>query len=193
MHYKPTSARGHGYIIVVIDYFIKWVEAMPTYAEDGNTVARFLFNHIIARFGVSQSIVTDHRSHFHNQMMEELSAKLGFCHENSTPYYWQDNGQVEAINKVLKMMLHRMVGDHESNWHHILFSTLWAYRPLVKTATGFTPFQLVYGLEVVLPIQCHIPSLKIAVEILPETSSEEEIFLYLNNLDETRRDVSLAN
>ena len=91
-------------------------------------------------------------------MMEELSSKLGFRHENSTPYYLQANGQVEAINKVLKTMLRRMVGDHKSNWHLILFSTLWAYQTSVKTATGFMPFHLVYGLEVVLPIQCQIPS-----------------------------------
>ena len=87
-------------------------------------------------------------------MMEELSAKLGFRHENSTPYYPQANGQVDTINKVLKTMLRRMVGDHKSNWHLILFSVLWAYRTSMKTVTGFTPFQLVYGLEVVLPIQC---------------------------------------
>ena len=87
-------------------------------------------------------------------MMEELSAKIGFPHENSTPYYPKANGQVEAINKVLKMMLRQMVGDHKSHWHHTLFSTLWAYRTSVKTTTGFTPFQLVYGLESILPIQC---------------------------------------
>ena len=124
MHCNPTLARGHGYIIVAIDYFTKWAEAMPTYVEDGKIAALFLFNHIIYRFGVSQSIVTDHGSHFHNQMMEELSAKLGFHHENSTPYYPQANGQVESINKVLKTMLRRMVGDHKSNWNHILFSAL---------------------------------------------------------------------
>ena len=124
MHCKPTSSGGHGYIIVAMDYFTKWAEAMPTYAEDGKTAALFLFNHIIARFGVSQSIVTDHGSHFRNQMMEELSAKLGFHHENSTPYYLQANGQVEAINKVLKTMLRWMVGDHKSNWHLVLFFSL---------------------------------------------------------------------
>ena len=37
MHCKPTSAGGHGYIIIVIDYFTKWAKAMPTYAEDGKT------------------------------------------------------------------------------------------------------------------------------------------------------------
>ena len=79
----PQSG-GHGYIIVAIDYFTKWAEAMPTYAEDGKNAALFLFNHIIDRFGVLYSIVIDHGSHFCNQMMEELSAKLGFRHENST-------------------------------------------------------------------------------------------------------------
>ena len=98
MHCKLTSVGGHGYIIVAIYYPMKWDEAMPTYAEDGKTTALFLFNHVIARFEVPLSIVTDHGSHFHNQMMEELSAKLGFRHENSTPYYPQANGQVEAIN-----------------------------------------------------------------------------------------------
>ena len=86
-----------------------------------------------------------------------------------------------------------MVGDHKSNWHLNPFFALWDYRTSIKTTTCFTPFQLVYGLEVVLPIQCQILSLKLAVEILPNTSTEEEIFLYLTNLDETRRDFSLAN
>ena len=86
-----------------------------------------------------------------------------------------------------------MVGDHKSNWHQTLFSAPWDYRTSVKTTIGFTPFQLVYRLESVLPIQCQIPSLKLAIELLPNTSTEEERFLYLNNLDETRQDVSLAN
>ena len=51
---------------------------MPTYVEDGKTAVLFLFNHIIFRFGVPQAIVTDHGSHFQNQMMWELSAKLVF-------------------------------------------------------------------------------------------------------------------
>jgi hypothetical protein len=55
----------------------------------------------------------------------------------------------------------------------------------VKSATGFTPFQLVYGLEVVLPIECEIPSLKLVIQLLPNTSAEEERLLYLTQLDET--------
>ena len=87
MHYRPTLFRGNDYIIVVMDYFTKWAEAMPTYAEDGNTISLFLFNHIITWFKIPRAIVTNHGSHFQNNMMAELSAKLGFHHDKSTPYY----------------------------------------------------------------------------------------------------------
>jgi hypothetical protein len=46
---NPPSARGHRYIIVAIDYFTKWVKAMPTFKDDGETTSLFLFNQIIAR------------------------------------------------------------------------------------------------------------------------------------------------
>jgi hypothetical protein len=78
MQCKPTSAGGHGYIIVAIDYFTKWVEAMPTFLNDGRTATLFIFNHIITRFGVPQAIVTDHGSHFQNQMMSEFACQVGF-------------------------------------------------------------------------------------------------------------------
>ena len=61
---NPHSAGGHAYIIVAVDYFTKWAEAMPTLAADGKTAAQFIFNHIIARFRVPQAIVTDHGTHF---------------------------------------------------------------------------------------------------------------------------------
>ena len=90
-------------------------------------------------------------------------------------------------------MIQRMVGKQKSSWHLKLFLALWAYRTSIRNVTGFTPFHLVYGLEAVLPIECEIPSLKITVELLPNTTSEEERFLYLMQLDESRRDASLVN
>ena len=55
----------------------------------------------------------------------------------------------------------------------------------MKDVTRFTPFQLVYGLEATLPIECEIPSPKIVVELLPNTSPEEEHLLYLERLNGT--------
>eukprot|EP00253_Pinus_taeda_P016803 PITA_16803 len=102
---NPRSAGGHGYIIVAVDYFTKWAEAMPTLSEDGHMATQFIFNHFISRFGVPQAIVTDHGNHFRNHMMVKLTTQLGLRHDSSSPYYPEANGQVEAVNKVLVTML----------------------------------------------------------------------------------------
>ena len=109
------------------------------------------------------------------------------------PYYPQANGQVKIVNKMLKTILQRTVNRNKSNWHVMLFPALWAYRTSVKTATGFTAFQLVYGMEALFPIECEIPSLRIAIQLLPETSALEARLVELEHLDETRRDAATTN
>ena len=87
------------------------------------------------------------------------------------------------MKKVLVTMLQLMIGIHKSNWHLMLFSALWAYQTSVKNATRFTPFYLVYGFEAMLLIECEINLLMLDVELLPNTSPEEERLLYLERLD----------
>ena len=72
-------------------------------------------------------------------------------------------------------------------WNYGLNSTS------VKNATGFTPFQLVYCVETIFPIECEIPSLRIAIQLLPETSALEARLVELEHLDETRRDAATTN
>jgi transposase InsO family protein len=106
-------------------------------------------------------------------MMIELASKLGFKHDHSSPYYPQENGKVEAVNKSLMTILQKIVNRSNSNYHIMLYPALWTYQTSVKTTTGFSPFHLVHGVESILPIECKIPSLKLAVELLPDTSDLE--------------------
>jgi hypothetical protein len=66
----------------------------------------------------------------------------------------------------------------------MLFLALWAYRIAVKTATIFTPFHLVHGIESTLPIECEISMLHTAIEVLPDTAPMEQCLLNLESLDE---------
>ena len=86
-----------------------------------------------------------------------------------------------------------MIGVHKRNWNLILYSALWVYRTSVRNATRFTPFQLVYGLEAILPIQCEIPSLKLIIDLLPRTLDDEACLFSLIHLDETCHEAQLAN
>ena len=102
--------------------------------------------------------------------MTELTTMLGFRQEHSSLFYPQANGQVEAVNKNLKTILKRTINVARSKWHIMLYPALWAYRTNVKTTTGFPPFQLVHGVEVITLVECEIPSLRISIHVLRDTT-----------------------
>jgi hypothetical protein len=60
-----ASMKGLKYIIVVVDYFTKWDEAMPSFSNDGEATTFFTLNEVITRFGVpSYLIANGHGIHF---------------------------------------------------------------------------------------------------------------------------------
>ena len=73
------------------------------------------------------------------------------------------NGIVEAANKNIKKIIQKMV-DTYKDWHEMLPFALHGYRTFVRTSTGETLFSLVYGMEVVLPIEVEIPYLRVIME-----------------------------
>jgi hypothetical protein len=165
---NPASSNGHMYIIRAVYYFTKWVKSMPTFNNISDKTTHFFFNHVITRFRIPLQLVFDHNKHFQNEIFANISSKLVFSYDFSSPYYPHSNQKVEVVNKVLKTMLQRTVNKHKINWHHMLFSSLWAYRTVVKTATSFTLFHLFHGIEATLPIECKIPMLCTAIEIFPD-------------------------
>ena len=84
MDCNPASVGGHHHIIVAIDYFTKWAEAMPTVKSNSEIADHFVFNQIITHFGILKELVTDHGLHFQNRMMEELASKLGYKQDHSS-------------------------------------------------------------------------------------------------------------
>ena len=54
--------------------------------------------------------------------------------------------------------------DKHRGWHEMLPYALLGYRMTVRTSTGATPYLLVYGMEVVIPVEVEILSLRIIQE-----------------------------
>ena len=73
------------------------------------------------------------------------------------------NGEVEASNKNIKNIIYKMVRIYK-DWHEMLCFALHDYRTSVCTSTGVTPFSLVYGMDVVLPVEVEIPSLRVLMD-----------------------------
>ena len=86
-------------------------------------------------------------------------------HKKSAPYHLQENGHAESTNKILCMILPKIVGKSRTDWELKLNSALWAYRVAYKTAIGTTPFNLVFGLDAILPLEFLIPTLRVVKEL----------------------------
>jgi hypothetical protein len=86
-------------------------------------------------------------SHQFREFTESMKIKL----LNSSLYYAQANGKADASNKVLIKIIKKRIKDNPRRWHETLSEALWMQRTSRHGAMKVTPFELVYGQEVVLP------------------------------------------
>jgi hypothetical protein len=95
---NPPSSKGHQFILAVIDYFTKWVEAVPMKSVTSRDVINFVKEHVIHRFGIPQTITTDGGSAFIFDGFKKFTADMGIKLIRSSPYDAQANGKAEASN-----------------------------------------------------------------------------------------------
>ncbi|GJS81447.1 reverse transcriptase domain-containing protein [Tanacetum coccineum] len=78
----PEALGKVNFLIVVVDYFTKWVKAKPLASVTGKHVERFVWEHIICHFGIPQMIVSDNGKQFEEgafpQFCERLNIKQAF-------------------------------------------------------------------------------------------------------------------
>ena len=95
--------------------------------------------------------------------MDTLIREYGIHHHRTSTYRPQTNGEIEAVNKNIKLILRKMV-DTSRDWSEKPPFALWAYYTSFSTSTRATPYSLMYGMEAVLLVDIEIGSLRISLE-----------------------------
>nr|GEU56608.1 reverse transcriptase domain-containing protein [Tanacetum cinerariifolium] len=138
------SSRGNRYILVAVDYLSNLVEAKPLPTNDARVVVKFL-KCLFARFGSPRAIISDRETYFCNDKFAKVMSKYGVTRRLATAYHPQTSRQVEVLNRGLKRILERLVGENHALWSEKLEDALRAFRTAYKTPIGCTPYKLVYG------------------------------------------------
>jgi transposase InsO family protein len=146
-------SRTKNYILVCTGYVIKWVEVKSLFRATKKPVVEFIYEDMFTRFGVPLEIVIYQGTQFTSKLMRELTEKYGIKYCKYSPYHPQANGQVKYTNKVLEAILTKNVQSHHRDWDDSLPEALWAHQTTWRNTTGHTHYELVYGKQVIIPIE----------------------------------------
>jgi transposase InsO family protein len=99
-------------VLVAIDYFTKWTEAVPLKNMTHKEVIEFITEHIIHRFDIPQILTTDQGTSFVSKEVREFSKLYKIKLLNSSPYYAQANGQTESSNTTLIKLINKKIEEN---------------------------------------------------------------------------------
>ncbi|GKA24376.1 reverse transcriptase domain-containing protein [Tanacetum coccineum] len=144
----PRTSSGHDTIWVIVDRLTKSAHFLPM-REDYkmDILARLYLNEIVARHGVSISIISDHDSHFTSRFWQSLQEALGTRLDMSTTYHPQTDGQSERTIKTLEDMLRACILDFRGSWDVHLPLLKFSYNNRYHSSVRCAPFKALYVQE----------------------------------------------
>ncbi|XP_023223278.1 uncharacterized protein LOC111624612 [Centruroides sculpturatus] len=147
----PTTNNGNKYLLVFVDHFSRWAEAVPLPDVTAKTVAKAFVTQVILRHSVPKQLLTDRGANFTSKMMREVCDLLHIERLLTTAYHPQCNGMVERLNKTLIDILTHYVDKDQRNWDEMVPYALFAYNTTVHSSTNETPYYLLYGRDPIYP------------------------------------------
>lgn len=181
----PIVSAQKKFLLVATNYFRKWVEIEVFAIIKDKNVTRFLQTNIIFCFGIPKIIIFDNEPQFDSSNYIKFCAKLGIRNLYSSSCYRQANEQAETTNKSLLDVLKKRLQGASGCWVEKLLGLLWAHRTTRWLLTRKTHFSLAYGMEVVIPTEIGMPTLRTT----QEPADNKEIEVSLDWVDELRETV----
>ena len=141
----PIS-QGYNAIMVVVDWFTKYVIVIPTTAEISSMGTAKLFrNNVWKQFGIPWKVISDQGPQFAAQFMKDLHQLVGTKTNISTAYHPQTDSQTERMNQEIEQYLHIFMNERQTDWVDWLSLATFSYNDKEQTSTGQLPFFLNHG------------------------------------------------
>ena len=158
LSFPVETTEGNTCVLVICDYFMKWVETFPLLFHKVASVADV--TEVFLHFGMFCHFFTlDQAPKFMSELMSELCVLLEIQRFCTTPYQLQSDSLVKRFNRTLIDMFSKFCNEKQDDWDQHLPYLLCAYRASVNESTGCTPNLLILGREITLSIDIMYPSI----------------------------------
>ncbi|GBN32937.1 Retrovirus-related Pol polyprotein from transposon 412 [Araneus ventricosus] len=148
----PVTTKGNRYVLVLLDYFTKWPEAIPIPDQGISTVAEELVRTWTSRYGVPMILHSDQGINFNSVLFTELCELLGILKTRKTALHPESDGMVERFNRTILNHLSLFVSNNQTDWVTHLPLFLLTYRSADHQMTGFTPADMLFGRTLRYPL-----------------------------------------
>ncbi|KAK7895604.1 hypothetical protein WMY93_020929 [Mugilogobius chulae] len=148
----PLSKDRNSVLMVVVDYWSRWVELFALKDAKTPKVCKILKNEIFTRWGVPKFMLSDRGPQFTSHLLSQLCEAWGVTQKLTTAYHPQTN-MTERVNRTLKTMIASFVGNHHQDWDKWLPEFRLALNTAVHETTGVTPAVLALGRELKGPLE----------------------------------------
>ena len=145
------SILGNRYIVLMIDALTRWPEAVPVPNITAATVAACVENYI-TQHGAMRILISDNGAQFRSELVTQLCSIFQIKKKFTLAYNPRCNGLVERFGRTLKTSIACFVDQQQTSWDTHLSHLVFAYRSSHVHATGYTPFEMLYGRRAVTPI-----------------------------------------
>ncbi|XP_060596675.1 protein NYNRIN-like [Ruditapes philippinarum] len=153
----PLSAQKNKYVLVIGDYFTRYMEAYAIPNQNAENVSHKLVMEFISRYGIPLELHSDQGRNFESDLFKEVLNLLEIKKTRTTAYRPSSNGLIERFNGTLGKMIQKYINSNPINWDKHINLLLAAYRSTVHPSTGYTPNMLMFGREVNLPANLLFP------------------------------------
>ena len=138
----------------------------------------------VCRYGALDAIHSDQGRNFESRLFDELCQMLEIKKTRTTAYHPAGNRQAENANKTIKGLLMAKVESEPETWDQHLGACMMAYRSREHISTGYTPFTLMFGRQIGLPLDNMVGGPETAPDPYGEYMSQLK-----NRLSNTLQDV----
>ena len=148
------SDDGNTEILVIIDHFSKFAEAVPcSHNEyDAITTSRFLLQKWFARHGTATRMQSDNAPKLTAEVSNEFMKASQVTKVTSTAGHPRTQGLEERQNRTLLTLLRVFCSRRMRDWDQHLDDVLGAYNSTRHATTGFSPYMLTRGTEKAIPL-----------------------------------------